>query len=172
MKIKLRDPEKPVSFPVPNEKCCGCFACGLHCPSGAIEKIDTKNTKKRKIIWHHDKCISCGNCSETCRFSDKGVFLIKNGYELYSNLRKPKREKEFDIIICERCNTIMGSARQIETAINQIGTPAVYNTPALILYKSISDGLDPGPPKKRKHKSHRDRFMLLCQKCIYEVQKQ
>jgi len=52
-----------IKYSIINEKCTGCFACNVNCPSNAI----TGEKKKPQII-DQSKCIKCSVCSEVCKF--------------------------------------------------------------------------------------------------------
>jgi NADH:ubiquinone oxidoreductase, NADH-binding (51 kD) subunit len=47
-----------------NDKCTGCTACARKCPTNAISGV-----VKQKHVIDQEKCIKCGVCRETCRFS-------------------------------------------------------------------------------------------------------
>lgn len=51
-------------FTIHTENCTGCSLCARACPTGTIWKV--KGQKKYYII--EDDCISCGACSDACRF--------------------------------------------------------------------------------------------------------
>lgn len=51
------------TFSIDVEKCTGCTVCSKKCPTQAI--IGTRKTPHFII---EDKCISCGNCDEVCKF--------------------------------------------------------------------------------------------------------
>ncbi len=52
-----------ISFNI-TDACKGCTACSKKCPVGAIS-----GEKKEMHVIDHDKCIKCGKCEETCKFS-------------------------------------------------------------------------------------------------------
>lgn len=47
-------------------KCIGCKLCMKDCPSDAIEIIEV-GEKQYKAVVRLDKCIYCGQCTESCK---------------------------------------------------------------------------------------------------------
>jgi NADH:ubiquinone oxidoreductase subunit F (NADH-binding)/(2Fe-2S) ferredoxin/ferredoxin len=52
-----------ITYDIIKDKCTGCGACLLSCPSGAIS-----GEKKELHVIDQEKCIKCGSCYEVCKF--------------------------------------------------------------------------------------------------------
>jgi NADH-quinone oxidoreductase subunit F len=52
-----------ITFSILEERCTGCRACALHCPSDAIS-----GEKRELHTIDPELCIKCGNCRDVCRF--------------------------------------------------------------------------------------------------------
>lgn len=63
------------------EECSGCGACLAACPKEAISLIEDKCGFVYPYI-DENKCISCGKCLKTCRFSESGLDSKEN-YRVY-----------------------------------------------------------------------------------------
>jgi Formate hydrogenlyase subunit 6/NADH:ubiquinone oxidoreductase 23 kD subunit (chain I) len=59
-------------------RCVGCRLCMKDCPSGAIEIINV-GEKLFKAVVHLDKCIYCGQCTESCK---RGALCCTPEFEL------------------------------------------------------------------------------------------
>lgn len=54
-----------------NKLCCGCGACEVSCPAGAIQiALDTNGFYTANV--NHEKCISCGKCGKVCPYLNIG----------------------------------------------------------------------------------------------------
>lgn len=53
-----------VHYSIVIDKCVGCTACALHCPTEAIT-----GEKRQKHVINQDKCIRCGECIRRCKFN-------------------------------------------------------------------------------------------------------
>lgn len=58
--------------------CVGCKLCMKDCPSHAIEILPGEEGKFRAVV-HLDKCIYCGQCTDSCR---KGALRCTTEFEL------------------------------------------------------------------------------------------
>jgi len=53
-----------VRYTILIDKCVGCTACAIHCPTEAIT-----GKKRQKHVINPDKCIRCGECVRRCKFN-------------------------------------------------------------------------------------------------------
>ncbi len=49
------------------DQCRGCGACVRDCPSFGLE-LEKKSKDEFRLIYYPGRCISCGQCEESCRF--------------------------------------------------------------------------------------------------------
>ena len=53
-----------------HDNCCGCEACVVSCPTGALTMMPDKKGFLYPI-WEENKCIKCGKCIHVCDFKKK-----------------------------------------------------------------------------------------------------
>jgi len=93
------------------QKCTGCAACELNCPTGTLESTDEGNV--RIFTYSHYQCICCGACVNTCpeeaaelrhEISLAGFFQIV-----------PKQEiRSVELTACERCGALFAPVPQLD----------------------------------------------------------
>lgn len=84
------------------EKCIGCTACAIACPSNAINvKL---NADKTKLVWEFNcaRCIYCGRCDEVC---PTNAVMQSDEFETAVRFDKEnlKERGELDVECCEVC---------------------------------------------------------------------
>lgn len=94
------------------DKCIGCAACGIACPSNAITVL--LNEDKSKLIWEFDcgSCIFCGRCDEVC---PTGAIRLSNEFELAVRFDKSAliQRGELEMQYCTQCNKPFSAKRLI-----------------------------------------------------------
>lgn len=109
-----------VKLPAPNgyrgrivineEKCTGCGACAMMCPSKAIELSVEDDYIVVRVFQGH--CILCGECVEACPF---GAISFLEEYE---NIGKSSRntmcEVKVKAVKCKQCGRVFISQRLLD----------------------------------------------------------
>lgn len=99
--------------------CIGCTACGVACPSNAIEV--KMNKEQTKLVWEFNcgRCIFCGRCDEVC---PTGAVRLSNEYELAVKFNKDDliQRGELDIETCKCCNQPFTVKRLIKFALDRM----------------------------------------------------
>lgn len=153
--------------PKVQDTCVGCSACLNWCPSGAIEEINDLGNRKRKIIWHFDHCIMCGECERICTTGD-GVKMVPE-FELAGFKREEMIDfKEYDLLLCERCGEIISTRAHLLWMLNKIGEKQVANL-AYLNEKLKELGIIEKTKKKITLNKRDDLFSLLCPKCRHQI---
>ncbi|GAJ10957.1 putative dissimilatory sulfite reductase B (dsrB), partial [marine sediment metagenome] len=152
------------------EECVGCGGCAQVCPARAIEVTEevTGYSGKRKLTLHYDHCIFCGQCQRYCP-TEKGIRLT-NEYDLATYDRtEAKVEVEKDLVICEYCGAVVGTADHIRWVAQKLGARAYANLGlALMLYKDLE--LVPEiAPRPEEPIARADHIRFLCPKCRREL---
>ena len=173
------------------EECVGCGGCAQVCPARAIEVTDviathissplkgedqgegekTKQSQpsgKRNITLHYDHCIFCGQCQRYCT-TGKGIKLT-NEYDLATlNRAEAKVEVEKDLVICEHCGAVIGTAYHIRWVAQKLGAKAYANLGlALMLYKDL-DLVPEIAPRPEIPLTRADHVRFLCPRCRREL---
>ncbi|CZE47858.1 formate hydrogenlyase complex iron-sulfur subunit [Campylobacter geochelonis] len=103
------------------ELCIGCAACGVACPSNAIEV--KMNESKDKLIWRFDcaRCIFCGRCDEVC---PTRAVKLSDSFELAVKFDKSAliQKGELEIQKCKCCGKPFVSKRLINYTFEKLSS--------------------------------------------------
>jgi len=157
--------------PVPDDEwCVGCTACKEVCPTGAIEVHDDAEKGVRTIIRRYDKCIFCGQCELYC-ITERGVRLTQE-YDLATFDRSTLYvEQQKELLVCDRCGTVIGAKQHILWLIHKLGPLAYSNLPLMLVSQEELKVVEVPREKITMEKpvTRQDMFRILCPKCRHEV---
>lgn len=101
------------------DKCIGCTACAVACPSNAINVKLDKDINK--LVWEFNcaRCIFCGRCDEVC---PTNAVVQSEQFELAVKFDKNalKIRGELDLQHCEVCNTPFTTKRLVNYDIERL----------------------------------------------------
>ena len=101
------------------DRCIGCAACGIACPSNAITV--QFNEPKSKLIWEFDcgRCIFCGRCDEVC---PTGAIRLSEEFELAVKFDKSAliQRGELDAQYCTQCQKPFTVKRLIQYSFERL----------------------------------------------------
>jgi hydrogenase-4 component H len=152
------------------EACVGCGACAMVCPAKDITVTDDVENRKRIITLYYDKCIQCGQCEANC-ITEKGIKLSRDYDLVYFDRNDAKTSVEKELVLCEVCGDVVGTADHIRWVNERLG-PQAYANPTLIL-SALTDSkvLEGVPPRDKDLETGRhDVMRVLCAKCRRVVQ--
>lgn len=120
--------------PTPDDGgCIACGACAETCPADAIEVVESSKSaelRTRRIIWHYDRCIFCGQCERLCTTRDEknpGVKLTRE-YDLATTDRTSLfSQVEKELILCENCGEAITTKAHYDWLIKKLGPMAYGN---------------------------------------------
>ncbi|KKM27188.1 hypothetical protein LCGC14_1577190, partial [marine sediment metagenome] len=116
-----------------DDGCVGCAACAEVCPALAIKYTDDTQAQPptRTIEQRYDKCIFCGQCELNCTTTE-GIRLTDE-YDLATLDRGECVQRiEHELVICEVCRAVVGTARHLRWVAERLGAKA-YANPTLIV---------------------------------------
>jgi len=168
-------PKKP-SVPYPRfrgriefdeEQCIGCGACAEVCPANAREIKDIPEKRVRKVIYHLDMCILCGQCVAYC-ITKKGIYHTLDYDMVHTDKKSFYYEIEKELVLCERCGRPITTKDHLLWIAEKVKEPG-YANPTLILAKLSKMGIVELEPERKEEAYRADHMRLLCPSCRKEV---
>ncbi len=103
-----------------DRRCMGCAACGLVCPTRALDARDHKHL--RSLSYCLSQCICCGICRQAC--PEKAI-RMKHDISLKRFLLMFSREELYmtELVSCEMCQKPVASMNQVRKIGEAIGEP-------------------------------------------------
>jgi hydrogenase-4 component H len=152
------------------EGCVGCGACAMVCPAHDITITDDLENKKRILTLYYDKCIQCGQCVANC-ITEKGIKQTNEYDMVYFDRSQAKTSIEKDLVLCEVCGDVIGTADHIQWVTQRLG-PLAYSNPTLVLSALRDSKVIEDLPTRDKdlEPDRQDVVRMLCAKCRREVQ--
>ncbi|MFO8166206.1 MAG: 4Fe-4S dicluster domain-containing protein [Thermodesulfobacteriota bacterium] len=93
------------------QKCTGCAACELNCPTGTLESSEEGNL--RIFTYSHYQCICCGACVNTC---PEEAADLQHKISLKSFFQIPSKQeiRSVELKACERCGALFAPEPQLD----------------------------------------------------------
>lgn len=154
--------------PQPNSNdCIACGACAQVCPARAIEITEDLKAAppSRKVTWHYDLCIYCGQCERLC--STKTGVKLSPEYDLATFDRATLVSSvEKELLVCEDCGQVIAPRAQLLWLIRKLGPLAsgnfnlIYTSQQeLQIARAVASELASRPVERG------DLYRVLCPKC-------
>jgi Pyruvate/2-oxoacid:ferredoxin oxidoreductase delta subunit len=132
-----------------DERCTGCAACALSCPTGTIEANDEGTL--RIFSYSHYQCIVCGECVNAC--PEEAAELrhemgIGNLFRVFSR----ERIRTAELTICEKCGALFAPTPQVEKIGQTISDQYINRCPSCKVTNLVDHSLNwlPGPRGSEK----------------------
>jgi len=149
------------------DECLGCTACTEVCPSGALEVVDDIKSRKRKIVRHFDKCITCGECERICTCKEGVKMMPEFAFAVFDR-GDLVDEVERELILCENCGKPIATKKHIEWLVNELKEKGASNLPFIIIQlKEL--GIVDDVKKKVTLDKRGDLFTILCPRCRHKI---
>jgi NAD-dependent dihydropyrimidine dehydrogenase PreA subunit/nitrate reductase gamma subunit len=92
------------------EKCIGCAACEINCPTGTLETTDIQD--RRVFTYSHYQCICCGTCVGVCPENAAELRHEVNFAHIFRIFTK-RPIRNVELAICESCGLPIGPRPQM-----------------------------------------------------------
>ena len=92
------------------EKCIGCAACEINCPTGTLETTDIQD--QRVFTYSHYQCICCGTCVGVCPENAAELRHEVNFAHIFRIFAK-RPIRTVELAVCESCGQLIGPVPQM-----------------------------------------------------------
>jgi len=150
------------------EVCVGCGTCAQVCPSGAIEIIDDREHKTRRLLLNYNSCIHCGQCHEKCITVD-GIAPTKLHSLSTMDLTAPENFESIDkeLLVCEICNEVIATRDHLNWVRQRLGAKAYAHPTLIMMLQQEFFETEPSLPKESVRRE--DYMKITCAKCRQRV---
>jgi NAD-dependent dihydropyrimidine dehydrogenase PreA subunit/nitrate reductase gamma subunit len=93
------------------QKCTGCAACELNCPTGTLESTDEGNL--RIFTYSHYQCICCGACVNTCP-EEAAELRHEISFARFFQIVPKQEIRSVELTACERCGALFAPVPQLD----------------------------------------------------------
>ena len=93
------------------QKCTGCSACALQCPTGTLESTDEGNL--RIFTYSHYQCICCGACVNTCP-EEAAELRHEISFARFFQIMPKQEIRSVELTACERCGSLFAPVPQLD----------------------------------------------------------
>mgnify|MGYP001824721149 FL=1 len=93
------------------DRCIGCAACEINCPTGTLETKDIQ--RQRVFSYSHYQCICCGTCVGVCPENAAELRHEVNFAHIYRIFTK-RPIRTVELAICESCGMPIGPLPQMK----------------------------------------------------------
>jgi Pyruvate/2-oxoacid:ferredoxin oxidoreductase delta subunit len=93
------------------QKCTGCAACELQCPTGTLESKDEGNV--RIFTYSHYQCICCGACVNTCP-EEAAELRHEISFARFFQIVPKQEIRSVKLTACERCGALFAPEPQLD----------------------------------------------------------